>query len=54
MDIANEAGVSLGNGLPLRRNKRLRRLSRSPAAELSARLAQLPSLVLHDLLGLTN
>src|SRR5258705_5525492 len=34
----------------MRRNKRLRRLSRSPAAKFSARQAQLPSLVLHDLL----
>src|SRR5258705_7468976 len=44
------ASVSFGIGLPLRRNKRLRRLSRSLADEFSVRQAQLPSLVLHDLL----
>jgi hypothetical protein len=42
--------LNFRRGLPLRRNKRLRRLSRSPAAEFSARQAQRPSLVLHDLL----
>ena len=44
------ASVSFGKGLPLRRNKRLRRLSRSPADEFSVLQAQLPGLVLHDLL----
>src|SRR5258708_26701274 len=53
-DSRSEHGqrVSLNSrkGLPLRRNKRLRRLSQSHAAESLARQAQQPSLVLHDLL----